>query len=135
MPRLLTSATAEPLMPPNSIEARMFTIARPPRIQPTHRLEKAISRLEMPPVPIISPARIKNGMDRRLKLLTPNTMLRITSVSLSPATRALHTVAIISENETGTRSRSRTTNPPRSTMVASIFVSITVSPPGVFPET
>lgn len=43
-----TSATAEPLIPPKSIEAMMFTWARPPRICPTSALEKWTRRRLIP---------------------------------------------------------------------------------------
>jgi len=68
-----TSATAEPLMPPKNMEAMMFTWARPPRTQPMRALEKPTRRREIPPWLMISPLRMKKGIARRLKELTPFT--------------------------------------------------------------
>ena len=47
----------------------MFTIAIPPRIQPTHALASAISFSEIPPEPIRHPMVMKNGTAIRLKEL------------------------------------------------------------------
>ena len=68
-PREETSATAEPDMEPNSMEASTFTWARPPRICPTQASAVFKSRLDIPPDPMISPARIKKGMAIRVKEL------------------------------------------------------------------
>ena len=61
------SATAEPEMPPKNMDARIFTWARPPRIQPTKALASVMSRREMPPCPMISPARMKKGIASKEK--------------------------------------------------------------------
>ena len=39
----------------------MFTIANPPRIQPTREFASAISLSDIPPVPIKTPMVMKNG--------------------------------------------------------------------------
>ncbi len=39
----------------------MFTIARPPRIQPTQALASAMSLSEIPPEPMSTPIAIKKG--------------------------------------------------------------------------
>ena len=67
-----TSATDDPDMPPKNIEARMFTMASPPRMKPTKMLAKLTSRQAMPPSAINAPAKTKNGMARREKLSTPS---------------------------------------------------------------
>ena len=68
------SATAEPEMPPKNMEARMLTCARPPRIHPTQALASVMSRREIPPWPMISPAKIKNGIASSEKDCTPFTI-------------------------------------------------------------
>ena len=60
-PREAVSAEAEPEMPPKKYEATIFTIAIPPRIQPTQAFASAISFSEIPPLPIKQPIVIKNG--------------------------------------------------------------------------
>ena len=52
----------------------MFTMARPPRIQPTSELASAISLSDMPPVPISTPIVMKNGTAIREKDQTPFTI-------------------------------------------------------------
>ena len=52
----------------------MFTIARPPRIQPTNEFASAISLSEMPPVPISTPMVMKKGTAIREKDHTPLTI-------------------------------------------------------------
>src|SRR5690554_1455340 len=69
-----TSATDEPEIPPKNILASIFTIARPPRIQPIIRFESFIRRSEIPPWPIISPAIIKKGIAIRENEFTPFTI-------------------------------------------------------------
>ena len=52
----------------------MFTIASPPRIQPTNEFASAISLSEMPPVPMRTPMVMKNGTAIREKDHTPLTI-------------------------------------------------------------
>ena len=52
----------------------MFTIANPPRIQPTNEFARAISLSDMPPVPIRTPMVMKNGTAIREKDHTPFTI-------------------------------------------------------------
>jgi hypothetical protein len=68
-PREETSATAEPEIPPKNILARIFTWDKPPRNLPTRIFAKFNRRSAIPPTPIISPARMKNGMAIKEKLL------------------------------------------------------------------
>jgi hypothetical protein len=70
-----TSATADPEMPPKNIEASTFTWAKPPRTRPTNTFENSTRRREIPPLPMISPARMKKGIARSEKELTPLTVL------------------------------------------------------------
>ena len=49
-------------------------MARPPRIQPTQALARAISFSEMPPEPISTPMVMKNGTAIREKELMPLTI-------------------------------------------------------------
>ena len=51
-----------------------MTMARPPRIQPTQALARAISFSEMPPEPISTPMVMKNGTAIREKELMPLTI-------------------------------------------------------------
>ena len=56
------SATDEPEMQPNMVEATMLTSARPPRMKPTKTLARSIIRPAMPPSPMMAPARMKKGI-------------------------------------------------------------------------
>ena len=60
-PREAVSAEAEPEIPPKKYDATIFTIAIPPRIQPTQAFASAISFSEIPPLPIKQPIVIKKG--------------------------------------------------------------------------
>jgi hypothetical protein len=79
------SATAEPEMPPNSIEVETSTMPSPPRIQPTVALASATSRRAMPPCSMISPAKMKNGIASRAKMLMPLAICWKTTAGLSPS--------------------------------------------------
>ena len=69
MPGIITppmeaaSATAVPVIPPNSIEAAILVSPSPPRIQPTMAVAKRTMRSVIPPRFIRLPARMKPGMD------------------------------------------------------------------------
>ena len=78
VPREEMSAMGDPDTPPKNMLASTLTWARPPRNCPTRALASSISRSEMPPALMISPASTKKGMLMREKELTPLTMLLIT---------------------------------------------------------
>ena len=75
------SATDEPEMQPNSVLARMFTSARPPRMKPTNTLARLTSRVAMPPSAMMPPASTKNGMASSAKSSVPSEILSITASS------------------------------------------------------
>ncbi len=75
------SATDEPEMQPNSVLARMFTSARPPRMKPTNTLARLIRRTAMPPSAMIPPASTKNGMASSAKSSVPSEIFSITASS------------------------------------------------------
>ena len=64
-------AMAEPDTVPNSIQASTSTMARPPLTWPTKDCAQATSRLVIPPLAMIFPARIKNGKEIITKMLIP----------------------------------------------------------------
>ena len=66
-PREALSAAAAPDIPANSMEARIFTWASPPRICPTRALQKLTILLVIPALFINSPARINRGIAIILK--------------------------------------------------------------------
>ena len=70
----VVSAADDPEMPPKNIDARIFTMASPPRIQPTSELAKATSLSAIPPDAMMSPARMKNGTASNTNTLSPFTM-------------------------------------------------------------
>ena len=69
-PRDETSAMVEPEIPPKNVEAKTFTCANPPVKRPTRMFANWNNRVAIPPTDIISPIRIKNGIARKLKLLS-----------------------------------------------------------------
>ena len=74
-PRAETSATADPEIPPNSIEANTFTTPSPPLIAPTADEANLTSLTAIPPWNINSPAKIKNGIASREKTFMPEIIL------------------------------------------------------------
>ena len=70
-PTAAASATAEPEMPPKSVEAAMLTWPRPPRTWPISEPAKATMRLAMPPRTMRSPAKMKKGIAISVKIETP----------------------------------------------------------------
>tara|TARA_R110002051_G_scaffold95649_1_gene165617 strand:+ start:69495 stop:69881 length:387 start_codon:yes stop_codon:yes gene_type:complete len=62
------AATAEPEIAPKSMQEIMFTNAKPPGKGPTIALAKLINLTAIPPLFIICPAKIKNGMADNVKL-------------------------------------------------------------------
>ncbi len=84
-PSAEVSATAEPEMPPNSIEEKTFTAPRPPRTLPTAAAASRTSRAAMPPCSISSPAKMKNGIASSEKTETPERMRWNATKSGSPS--------------------------------------------------
>ena len=62
----------------------MFTMARPPRIQPTQALARAMSLSEMPPLPMSTPMVMKKGTAIRGKEEMPFTIRRQMAFRLLP---------------------------------------------------
>ena len=83
-PTAAVSATEEPEIQPNIVEATMLTSAMPPRIAPTKTLARLISLLAMPPTAMMAPVKMKKGMASREKLLMPPATLSITASSGMP---------------------------------------------------
>ena len=71
LPMADAEAAAEPEIAPKSIFPRTLTIATPPGIPPTNTRAKSINRMAIPPLFIIFPASIKNGIARSAKLSNP----------------------------------------------------------------
>src|SRR5688500_15761667 len=61
-PTAAASATAEPEMPPNRVDAAMLTWPSPPRTWPISDPANATMRAARPPRTIRSPAKMTNGM-------------------------------------------------------------------------
>ena len=74
-PMVATVAAAEPEMVPKNIQARMVTMARPPRLWPTMESAKSISRRLRPPPSISAPARINSGIAISVKESQPVNMV------------------------------------------------------------
>ena len=83
-PTAAVSATEDPEMQPNMVEAMMLTSAMPPRMKPTNTLARLTSRSAMPPTAMMAPHRIKNGIASSEKLLMPPETLSITASSGMP---------------------------------------------------
>ncbi len=66
-----TSAIAEPDTPPKNSEASTLICPSPPRMWPTSPEASAISRSEIPPRIIISPAKMNSGMAISVLTLIP----------------------------------------------------------------
>ena len=69
------SATDEPEIQPNKVDANMLTKAKPPRIKPTNTLAKLISRFAIPPSAMMPPANTKNGIASKEKSSVPSEIL------------------------------------------------------------
>ena len=89
-PRAATSATAEPDISAKNMEAAILTIASPPRIKPISAEANAISLREIPPVFIMAPAKINNGMARRGNFVAPSNITSATFGSAVHGTREVH---------------------------------------------
>ena len=67
-----TSATGEPAMPPNSVQATTLDMPSPPRTWPTALRAAATILSAMPPCSISSPLKMKNGIARNEKTFIPD---------------------------------------------------------------
>ena len=74
-PMALAAAVPEPEIAPNKAFAKIFVWAKPPGVLPVTILAKLIKRIAIPPLFIIFPARIKNGMANKLNTLIPEKIL------------------------------------------------------------
>ncbi len=81
LPIEAVSATDDPEMQPNSVLARMFTSARPPRMKPTNTRARLMRRIAMPPSAMIAPASTKNGIASSAKSSVPSEIFSITASS------------------------------------------------------
>ena len=104
------SATDEPEMQPNRVEATMLTSARPPRIQPTKTRARFTKRRAMPPSAMIAPASTKKGMASSEKLSTPSEILSMTASRGMSIHSAATSAERPSEYATGTPIAQRTVN-------------------------
>ena len=83
----------------------------------------------MPPAPMISPIRIKNGMESSEKLFTPSTIWRTSTEKFVPVISAQPSVESSIAKDTGTRISISAIKPPISTIAARVAVVICVHPP------
>ncbi len=88
------SATDEPEMQPNMVEASRFTSARPPRMKPTKTFARLMIRSAIPPSPMMAPARMKNGIASNGKSSMPSEVLRAIASSGMPIQSAAATAAM-----------------------------------------
>ena len=80
-PMAAVSAAEEPDSPENIMVDSTTTIPRPPRMWPTSTLASWISRMDMPPVSMRPPARMKKGTASSGKESSPVNILWATMVS------------------------------------------------------
>jgi hypothetical protein len=124
-PSAATSATAEPEISAKNSEVPMFTMARPPRTNPSSAEAKAISRRDRPEEFMIAPAKMNSGIANKGKLVAPSNMTRATlgsmagpcvstmaSIATSPRATAMGTLRRIRANRP-TTIRARIIEPPR----------------------
>ena len=76
-----------------------------------------------------SPITIKNGIESSEKLFAPSTIWRTSTEKFVPVTIALPSVESSIAKEIGTRSSSKSTNPPIKTKPANVAVVISSPPP------
>ena len=112
LPIAAAAAPAEPAMAPNNIAETILTCAKPPGNAPTIALAKLISLLAIPPLFIICPARIKNGMAKMEKLSKPVTTRCAVVVNAGitgiPLTKIVITAAMPILQATGMRNTIKT---------------------------
>src|SRR5699024_9776248 len=101
---------AVPVIAEKNTLLTITTKANPPGIGPTMILENSINRLDIPPLAIISPANMNNGIATRVKLFTPLKIFlgtfvnRLTSfaaipiIEINAIENAIGTLIIISTN-------------------------------------
>ncbi len=91
------AAAAEPLIAPKSIFAITLTTANPPGSRPTKTFANSMSRIAIPPLFMIFPAKTKNGIASIEKLSSPDAIRNayvvkagiesmLTSIVIVPAT-------------------------------------------------
>ena len=85
-------ATPEPDIAPKSILATAFVWAREPGTRPVRTFAKLIRRMAMPPLFIIFPARIKNGMAKSVKMEIPE-KIRCVAVSTAASKSSVGRIA------------------------------------------
>ena len=76
VPMAAVSETAAPVIPAKKTLAMMLACARPPRTLPARMLAKRTSRVVMPPLFMISPAKMKKGMAIRVNMSRPEKYCR-----------------------------------------------------------
>ena len=76
LPTAANVAWPEPEIAPNNIQVSTVAMGTPPVNLPIQALAKLNSFLEIPPCPMISPARIKRGTARTVKESSACTILR-----------------------------------------------------------
>src|SRR5699024_8753759 len=102
-PIAAAAAMAVPVIAEKNTLLTMTTNANPPGIGPTMILENSIKRLDIPPLAIISPAKMNNGMATRVKLFTPLKIFLGTFVSRLKSFAAIPIIEINAiENAIGT---------------------------------
>ena len=82
-PTAAADATPEPLIEPNNMLETTLVCAKEPGKNPLIIFEKLINRIAMPPLFIIFPARIKNGIANKAKESKP-TNIRCADVIIAP---------------------------------------------------
>ncbi len=120
-------AAAEPEMAPKSIFASTFTIATPPGIPPTSTRAKSIRRMAIPPLFMMFPAKIKNGIASKAKLSRP-VAIRCENVVRAGITSILTNMVKIPEipilNAMGTPMTSKTIKLKMSTNISRNSISL-----------
>ena len=111
-----TVAGPEPEIAAKNIHTTTVTIARPPVYLPKKALAVFMRRLDIPPPPIISPARTKNGIDIVVKESALVTRFcTIYPDVKSPETKMVIKEAIPKDIDTGTFRIKSTTSEPNNT--------------------
>lgn len=118
LPRAAASATADPDISAKNIEVTIFTMASPPRINPTRALAKLINLCEMPAEFIKLPVSTNRGMANRGKLSAPLNNLKGTVRRSTPCISIAKVAVNAKANPMGTCRRTRPTT--RMRMIHSI---------------
>ena len=112
-PMAEAAAVPEPEMAPKSMFAMTFVWASAPGARPVMSFARLIRRTAMPPLFMIFPARMKNGMARRLNTEIPEKILCApvrTATLVSITGRMAHTEEIPSATAMGTPASSMMTS-------------------------